>query len=155
TRSGMCRDTMRQRTIRVARSCRRLGLGWCGRRTGSSCGRGRRRMRGGWVVRGVGRSNRHEPTHPATERDEATMKASQVRRAMAAATSVAAALDLTADDAIVLHDSNRLVLRLMPCDVVARVAPLVYQAGAELEVEIAGRLAETDCPVAALELRVE
>jgi len=83
------------------------------------------------------------------------MKASEVRRAMAAATSVAAALDLTADDAIVLHDSNRLVLRLMPCDVVARVAPLVYQAGAELEVEIAGRLAETDCPVAALEPRVE
>jgi aminoglycoside phosphotransferase (APT) family kinase protein len=58
-------------------------------------------------------------------------------------------------NAIVLHDSNRLVLRLMPCDVVARVAPMVYQASAELEVEVAGRLAETDSPVAALEPRVE
>jgi aminoglycoside phosphotransferase (APT) family kinase protein len=65
------------------------------------------------------------------------------------------ALDLTVDDATVLHDSNRLVLRLMPCDVVARVAPMVYQASAELEVEVAGRLAETDSPVAVLEPRVE
>lgn len=82
------------------------------------------------------------------------MKASEVQRAVAAATSIAAALDRTVDDAIVLHDSNRLVLRLMPCDVVARVAPMVYRASAELEVEVAGRLAETDSPVAMLEPRV-
>src|SRR3989442_7540515 len=83
------------------------------------------------------------------------MKASEVQRAVAAATSIVAALDLTVDDAIVVHNSNRLVLRLMPCDVVARVAPMVYQASAELKVEVAGRLAETDSPVAALEPRVE
>jgi aminoglycoside phosphotransferase (APT) family kinase protein len=83
------------------------------------------------------------------------MKASEVQRAVAATTSIVAALDLTVDDAIVVHNSNRLVLRLMPCDVVARVAPMVYQASAELEVEVAGRLAETDSPVAALEPRVE
>jgi len=64
-------------------------------------------------------------------------------------------LDLTVDDAIVLQDSNRLVLRLMPCDVVARVAPMAYQASAEFEVELARRLAETESPVAALEPRVE
>jgi Ser/Thr protein kinase RdoA (MazF antagonist) len=83
------------------------------------------------------------------------MQASEVQRAVAAATSIAAALDLTVEDAIVLHDSNRLVLRLMPCDVVARVAPMVYQASAELEVKVARRLAETDSPVAALDPRVE
>jgi aminoglycoside phosphotransferase (APT) family kinase protein len=43
----------------------------------------------------------------------------------------------------------------MPCDVVARIAPMVYQASAELEVEVAARLADTDSPVAALEPRVE
>jgi aminoglycoside phosphotransferase (APT) family kinase protein len=83
------------------------------------------------------------------------MKASEVPRAVAAATSIAAALGLAVDDAVVLNDSNRLVLRLMPCDVVARVAPMVYQGGsAELDVEVAGRLAATDSPVAALEPRV-
>jgi hypothetical protein len=33
---------------------------------------------------------------------------------MAAAMSIASSLDLTADDAIVLHDSNKLTLRLLP-----------------------------------------
>ncbi len=82
------------------------------------------------------------------------MKASEVTRAVAASMSTASALDLTVDDAIVLNDSNRLVLRLMPCDVVARVAPIAYQ-GAQLEVEVAQGLAETGSPVAALEPRVE
>ena len=58
------------------------------------------------------------------------MQASELPRAVAAARSTATALDLTVDDAIVLQDSNRLVLRLMPCDVVARVAPMAYQASA-------------------------
>lgn len=82
------------------------------------------------------------------------MRASDVQRAVAAATSIASALDLTADDAIVLNDSNRLVLRLMPCDVVARVAPLAWY-DARLEVELAQRLAETESPVGAPEPRVE
>jgi Ser/Thr protein kinase RdoA (MazF antagonist) len=69
--------------------------------------------------------------------------------------SSASALDLRVDDAVVLHDSNRLAVRLLPCDVLARVAHVAYQAGAEFEVEVARRLAETDCPVAALERRVE
>ena len=83
------------------------------------------------------------------------MQASERQRAIAAARSTASALDLTVDDAIVLQDSNRLVLRLMPCDVVARVAPMEYQASAEFEVELAQRLAETESPVAALDPRVE
>lgn len=83
------------------------------------------------------------------------MQASEVPRAVAAAMSIASALDLTVDDAIVLQDSNRLVLRLLPCDVVARVANVVHQSGAAFEVELAQRLAKTESPVAALEPRVE
>ena len=83
------------------------------------------------------------------------MQASEVPRAVAAAMSTASALDLTVDDAIVLHDSNKLALRLLPCDVLARVAHVAHQAGAQFEVELAQRLAETESPVAALEPRVE
>ncbi|MFC4117122.1 phosphotransferase enzyme family protein [Nonomuraea zeae] len=82
------------------------------------------------------------------------MQASEVSRAVAAARSIASSLDLAADDAIVLHDSNKLTLRLLPCDVLARVAPVAQQI-AQFEVEVAQRLAESGCPVAALEPRVE
>jgi len=50
------------------------------------------------------------------------MQASDVSRARAAAIVTAAALDLPVDDAIVLHNSNKLALRLLPCDVFARVS---------------------------------
>jgi hypothetical protein len=82
------------------------------------------------------------------------MQVSEASRAMAAAMSIAASLDLTVDDAIVLHDSNKLTLRLLPCDVLARVAPAAHQV-AQFEVELAQRLAESGCPVAALEPRVD
>ncbi len=85
----------------------------------------------------------------------ATMQASDVPRAVAAARSSASALGLRVDDAVVLHDSNRLAVRLLPCDVLARVADVTHQAGAAFEVEVARRLAATDSPVAALEPRVE
>jgi thiamine kinase-like enzyme len=81
------------------------------------------------------------------------MQASEVPRAVAAAMSIASSLDLTVDDAIVLHNSNKLTLRLLPCDVLARVAPVAEQV-AQFEVELAQRLAESGCPVAALEPRV-
>ena len=68
--------------------------------------------------------------------------------------SAASALGLTVDDAIVVHDSNRLAVRLLPCDVLARVAPAAHQA-AQLEVELARRLAGTQSPVGALEPRAE
>lgn len=83
------------------------------------------------------------------------MQTSHVRSAVGAAMSSASALDLRVDDAVVLHHSNRLAVRLLPCDVLVRVAHVAHQAGAEFEVEVARRLAETDCPVAALEPRVE
>jgi hypothetical protein len=82
------------------------------------------------------------------------MQTSEVRRAVAAAISTASSLGLTADDAIVLQDSNKLTLRLLPCDVLARVAPVAQQV-AQFEVELAQRLAASGCPVAVLEPRVE
>jgi Phosphotransferase enzyme family len=81
------------------------------------------------------------------------MQASEASRAMAAAMSIASSLDLTVDDAVVLHDSNKLTLRLLPCDVLARVAPVAQQV-AQFEVELAQRLTGSGCPVAALERRV-
>jgi hypothetical protein len=82
------------------------------------------------------------------------MQASEVRRAMTAAMAIASSLDLTVDDAIVLQDSNRLTVRLLPCDVLARVAPVAHQVS-QFEVDLAQRLAESGCPVAVLEPRVE
>src|ERR671927_427918 len=82
------------------------------------------------------------------------MQASEVPRAVAAAKSIASSVDLTVDDAIVLHDSNKLTARLLPCDVLARVAPVAHQI-AQFEIELAQRLAEAGSPVAALEPRVE
>jgi aminoglycoside phosphotransferase (APT) family kinase protein len=81
------------------------------------------------------------------------MKAPEVQRAVAAATSILTALDLTVEDAIILQNSNKLALRALPCDVFARVAR-VGQEVAQFEVDLAQRLAETDSPVAALEPRV-
>ena len=83
------------------------------------------------------------------------MQATNVPRAVVAATSTVTVLDLRVDNAVVLRDTNRLVLRLMPCDVVARVAPMAFQASAELEVELAQRLAESESPVVALDPRFE
>jgi len=74
--------------------------------------------------------------------------------AVAAAMSTGAALGLLVDDALVLHNSNKLALRLRPCDVFARVAH-VGQEVAQMEVELAQLLAETESPVAALDPRVE
>ena len=81
------------------------------------------------------------------------MEPAEVARAIAAAVAIGHALDLPTDDAIVVHNSNRLTLRLMPCDVLARVAPLGDRS-AEFEVEHAQRLAEAGCPVATVEPRV-
>ncbi|MBE0609432.1 MAG: phosphotransferase [Dehalococcoidia bacterium] len=83
------------------------------------------------------------------------MKAADVPLAVAAGVATASALDLKVEDAVVLHDSNRLAVRLLPCDVLARVAHVAHQAGSAFEVEVARRLAEADSPVAELDPRVE
>ncbi|MCW6005096.1 aminoglycoside phosphotransferase family protein [Micromonospora sp. CPCC 205371] len=78
------------------------------------------------------------------------MQAYEAQRATKAAMSIARSLGLIAHDAAVLHNSNKLTLRLQPCDVLARVAPAAHQC-AQLEVDVAQRLAEVGSPVAALE----
>jgi Ser/Thr protein kinase RdoA (MazF antagonist) len=78
------------------------------------------------------------------------MQADETQRATQAAISSASSLGLTAHDATVLHNSNKLTLRLRPCDVVARVAPAAHR-GVQFEVDVARRLAEVGSPVAALE----
>ena len=82
------------------------------------------------------------------------MQASEVARAVAAATSTASSLGLGVDDAVVLQNSNKLTLRLLPCDVLARVAPQAQQI-AQFEIDLARLLAESGSPVAALDARVE
>ncbi len=82
------------------------------------------------------------------------MEASVIARAAAAATAIVSELGLPIDDVTVLHNSNKLALRLLPCSVFARVAH-VGQEVAELEVELALRFAEIGSPVAALDPRVE
>jgi hypothetical protein len=68
--------------------------------------------------------------------------------------ATASRLGLTADDAVILRDSNKLTARLMPCDVVARVAPVGHEV-AVFEVELAERLGPAASPVAAPDPRVE
>jgi hypothetical protein len=81
------------------------------------------------------------------------MEAPDVLRAVAAGRSTAAELGLRVDDAVVIHNSDRIALRLVPCDVLARVAPPGHHGDSELEVEVARRLTKADGPVAELEPR--
>ena len=84
------------------------------------------------------------------------MEPSEVQRAVEAGRSAASAWGLRVDDSVVVHNSNRIAVRLTPCEVLARVAPLADQtADDDLEVVVARRLAETGSPVAELEPRVE
>jgi len=83
------------------------------------------------------------------------MEPSEVRRAVGAARATVTALGLGVDDAVVLHNSDRIAVRLKPCDVLARVAPADWLEGMEFEVEVARRVAEADGPVGLLEPRVE
>jgi phosphotransferase family enzyme len=83
------------------------------------------------------------------------MEAPEVRRAVEAAEATASALGLHVGDVVVIHNSDRVALRLIPCDVLARVAPSAHRADSEFEVEVARRLAATGGPVAELDPRAE
>ena len=54
-----------------------------------------------------------------------------------------------------LSNSNRMAVRLMPCDVLARVGSVARGAVDELEIEVARQLAAMGSPVATLDPRVE
>jgi hypothetical protein len=82
------------------------------------------------------------------------VRASEVERAVRATTDLASALNLAVDGARIVCNSNKLGLRLLPCDVFARVG-YAGQEAFESEIEIAQRLAQYQSPVARLEARVE
>lgn len=88
-------------------------------------------------------------------RETRPVEVTERRRAVGAAVSLAGSLGLTADDAVILHDSNRIVIRVLPCDIVARVSPIGWYSPVR-EVELARLLAtETDAPIAGLDPRVD
>src|SRR5260370_3607552 len=82
------------------------------------------------------------------------MDVSQVQRAVTAAPSIASGLALPVNDALVIHNSNKLALRLLPCDVFVRVAHVGHHVG-PFEVELAQSLTRSDSPAAALDPRVK
>ncbi|MEN3273577.1 MAG: hypothetical protein V7636_2338 [Actinomycetota bacterium] len=75
------------------------------------------------------------------------MEGSDVRRAVEAAKSAVADSGMHADDAVVLHNSNRIAVHLTPCDVLARVGPLSHEESLDFELEVGRQLAGTDAPV--------
>jgi hypothetical protein len=82
------------------------------------------------------------------------VEAGLVSRATTAVTTLAEALHLQVDAAVVIHNSNKLALHLSPCDVFARIA-LTGQEVAALEVRVAQQLAAAGGPVAALDPRID
>jgi len=83
------------------------------------------------------------------------MEANDVRRAVGAAMSTASAVGLQVDDATVIHNSDRIAVRLTPCEALARVAPASGHEGMRFEAEVARRLADVDSPIGELDPRVE
>lgn len=77
------------------------------------------------------------------------METSEIKRAVGATTALASKLNLAVSDARVVCNSNKLALRLLPCNVFARVAFAGHEAFAS-EIDIARLLAETGSPVASL-----
>ena len=83
------------------------------------------------------------------------MEPSELRRAVEAAVSTASALGLQVDGTAVVHDGGRVAVRLVPCGVLARVAPKDWEPELRFEADVARRLTETDGPVGELEPRTE
>src|SRR3954454_20960059 len=77
------------------------------------------------------------------------MHATDVERAITAATALVSELGLVVGEARVVGNSTKLGLRLPPCDVFARVA-FSGQEARQFEIETARRLTEIGSPVASL-----
>jgi len=78
------------------------------------------------------------------------MESSPIQRAVAVARSVAGELGFPVNDAVVLHNSDRIAVRLTPCDLLVRIAPAAEAENLQFEAEVAHRLAATDSPIGAL-----
>jgi hypothetical protein len=82
------------------------------------------------------------------------MEVPELERAVSATTEVASALGLSVGETRIVCNSNKLALRLLPCDAFARVA-FAGREAFHFEVEIARQLTENQSPVATLDTRVE
>lgn len=77
------------------------------------------------------------------------MRALRAAQAVAAATATARALGREADSAVVLQESNSVTLRLLPCDIVARVRQgKAHIPQAARELDLARALVELGAPAA-------
>lgn len=83
------------------------------------------------------------------------MESYQVQRAVAAARLMASELGYQVNDATVIHNSDRIAVRLVPCDLLVRVAPQAGKDDLQFEAEVAHQLAEANCPVGLLAPRAE
>ena len=77
-----------------------------------------------------------------------------MEHAMAAAMSLAREAGVSADHAVIVQNSNKLAVRILPCDLLARVAVGGQHVGT-LEIAVAESLAARGAPVAPLDARVE
>jgi len=82
------------------------------------------------------------------------MLAAEVEHAIAATAALGSELGLVVAEARIVGNSNKLGLRLLPCDVFARVA-FSGEEAFQSEIEIARGLTEIGSPVASLDPRVE
>jgi hypothetical protein len=82
------------------------------------------------------------------------MHATEVERAITATTALSSELGLVVGEARIVGNSNKLGLRLLPCDAFARVA-FSGQEAFQFEIEIAQALTAIGSPVASLDTRVE
>ena len=82
------------------------------------------------------------------------MDAGDVARAITASKALGSELGLAVDEVVVVANSNKLAVRLLPCEVFARVA-FSGQEAFQFEIEVARRLTENGSPVARLDTRVE
>ncbi|PRY32106.1 phosphotransferase family protein [Pseudosporangium ferrugineum] len=81
------------------------------------------------------------------------MERAELRRAVEAARATVSGLGLPVGEVVVVHNSDRVALRLVPCEVLARVAPGRDVAEAEFEVDVARRLTAVGAPVGGLDPR--
>jgi hypothetical protein len=86
--------------------------------------------------------------------ENGAMDTPEVERAITATTALGSERGLAVDEVRIVCNSNKLGLRLLPCDVFARVA-FVGQEAFQFEIEIARRLTDDGSPVASLDTRVE
>src|SRR3954469_19511119 len=102
---------------------------------------------------GCPRNGDSTPRRVGADKNDA-MHATEVERAITATTALISELGLVVGEARIVGNSNKLGLRLLPCDVFARVA-FSGQEMFQFEIEIARRLTEIGSPVASLDTRVE